>query len=83
MGTRITSLSLAMLFVGLSSIHNSSKFFSLTVTDKRPPKDWPSQGELVFDDVSLLYAADATPVLKNLCFKINPKDKVGRRQSEE
>ncbi|CAG0884515.1 unnamed protein product [Darwinula stevensoni] len=45
--------------------------------EKRPPKDWPSKGEVVFDNVSLLYDADATPVLKNLSFKINPKDKVG------
>src|SRR5699024_3553948 len=33
--------------------------------DQRPPKDWPSKGTIVFNDVSLAYVEGATPVLKN------------------
>jgi ABC-type multidrug transport system fused ATPase/permease subunit len=45
--------------------------------DKKPPKDWPNKGVIHFDDVTLQYNRDDPPVLKNLCFTINGKEKVG------
>nr|XP_027201120.1 multidrug resistance-associated protein 4-like [Dermatophagoides pteronyssinus] len=45
--------------------------------EKSPPEDWPSLGKIEFDDVSLSYAPEAPPVLKNLTFTINPGEKIG------
>lgn len=39
-------------------------------------EDWPDRGEITFDRVFLRYSDDAKPVLKNLCFKIEPRMKV-------
>ncbi|XP_016967737.1 probable multidrug resistance-associated protein lethal(2)03659 [Drosophila biarmipes] len=46
---------------------------------KRPPKSWPEQGKIVFDNLSLRYTPDprAEKVLKCLSFVINPREKVG------
>ncbi|XP_016989332.1 probable multidrug resistance-associated protein lethal(2)03659 [Drosophila rhopaloa] len=45
----------------------------------KPPKSWPEQGKIVFDELSLRYTPDpkAENVLKSLSFVIKPKEKVG------
>ena len=48
-----------------------------TSDNKRPPKDWPQNGAIIFEDVSMQYHKDDPPVLKNLNFKVKPKEKVG------
>ncbi|KAG9509318.1 Multidrug resistance-associated protein 4, partial [Fragariocoptes setiger] len=45
--------------------------------DKKPPKEWPQQGRVVFDDVTLRYFENEEPVLKNLSFEIKPREKIG------
>ncbi|EDW47093.1 GM21118 [Drosophila sechellia] len=47
--------------------------------DKKPPKTWPEQGEIVFEELSLRYTPDAKAenVLKSLSFVIQPREKVG------
>nr|XP_016930743.1 probable multidrug resistance-associated protein lethal(2)03659 isoform X1 [Drosophila suzukii] len=47
--------------------------------DKKPPKSWPEQGKIVFDDLSLRYTPDprAEKVLTSLSFVIKPREKVG------
>ncbi len=45
--------------------------------DKKPPKDWPNKGVIHFENVTLQYHRNDPPVLKNLCFTINGKEKVG------
>ncbi|KAH8365091.1 hypothetical protein KR084_001279, partial [Drosophila pseudotakahashii] len=47
--------------------------------DKKPPKSWPEQGEIVFSKLSLRYTPDpkAENVLKSLSFVIRPSEKVG------
>ncbi|XP_055676629.1 probable multidrug resistance-associated protein lethal(2)03659 [Lutzomyia longipalpis] len=40
-------------------------------------KFWPVYGEIVFEGVTFKYHKDAEPVLKNISFKIAPKEKVG------
>ncbi|XP_063224300.1 probable multidrug resistance-associated protein lethal(2)03659 isoform X2 [Bacillus rossius redtenbacheri] len=45
--------------------------------DRRPPKEWPSKGEIIFRNVSLSYAPDEPPVLRNLNFTISSSEKVG------
>ncbi|XP_049854061.1 ATP-binding cassette subfamily C member 4-like [Schistocerca gregaria] len=39
--------------------------------------NWPSEGKIEFKDVSLSYDKMNPPVLKNLCFTVQPKEKVG------
>ncbi|KAH8352145.1 hypothetical protein KR084_002249, partial [Drosophila pseudotakahashii] len=47
--------------------------------DKKPPKSWPEQGKIVFDELSLRYTPDpkSENVLKSLSFVIKPREKVG------
>lgn len=45
--------------------------------NRSPPKEWPSQGAISLDDVSLAYVQGETPVLKNLTFDIKPCEKIG------
>lgn len=47
----------------------------LCVPDKKPPSDWPKNGEILFKDVHLAYSG--TPVLRNLNFTIGAKAKIG------
>ena len=44
--------------------------------DKKPDPSWPSKGAVRFDNMSLRYAEDQPPVLKNLDFSIQPTHKV-------
>jgi ATP-binding cassette subfamily C (CFTR/MRP) protein 4 len=43
--------------------------------DKTPPEDWPSQGAVRFQKVSLAY--DDKDVLKDLTFNIKSEEKIG------
>ncbi|KAF6803445.1 ATP-dependent bile acid permease [Colletotrichum musicola] len=47
------------------------------VEKNRPPENWPSQGSVEFINYSTRYRKELDPVLRNLSFKINPKEKVG------
>jgi ABC-type multidrug transport system fused ATPase/permease subunit len=46
------------------------------ITDKRPPKDWPTKGSIVFDRVFLSYSKSQPPVLRNVTFSIKTAEKV-------
>ncbi|XP_071820673.1 ATP-binding cassette sub-family C member 4-like isoform X2 [Apostichopus japonicus] len=46
-------------------------------TTKPPPKGWPYKGSLSMRDVSLTYTPSSPPVLKNISFKIEPREKIG------
>ena len=43
----------------------------------KPPKEWPTKGEIIFDNVSFSYDENLPDVLKELSFKINPGEKIG------
>ncbi|XP_020292124.1 probable multidrug resistance-associated protein lethal(2)03659 isoform X2 [Pseudomyrmex gracilis] len=43
----------------------------------KPLSDWPSKGEIRFDQVSLRYSNSEPPVLKSLSFVIEPGMKIG------
>ncbi|XP_053965144.1 probable multidrug resistance-associated protein lethal(2)03659 [Anastrepha ludens] len=47
--------------------------------DKKPPKTWPEEGKIIFDELSLRYFPDpkSDRVLKSLSFEIQPTEKVG------
>lgn len=43
----------------------------------KPPQDWPQEGGLRFEDLSLVYYEGGPQVLKNISLNINPREKVG------
>ena len=45
--------------------------------DQKPPEDWPSRGELKFEDVAFRYSPELPLVLKNLSFSVRASEKVG------
>ncbi|XP_071837972.1 ATP-binding cassette sub-family C member 4-like [Apostichopus japonicus] len=46
-------------------------------SEKKPDPDWPKEGAVEFDDVSLKYAENAPIVLKGITMKILPREKIG------
>ncbi|PIK47382.1 putative multidrug resistance-associated protein 4 isoform X3 [Apostichopus japonicus] len=44
-------------------------------SEKKPDPDWPKEGAVEFDDVSLKYAENAPIVLKGITMKILPREK--------
>uniref|UniRef100_A0A0F7ZCE2 ATP-binding cassette, sub-family C (CFTR/MRP), member 3 n=1 Tax=Crotalus adamanteus TaxID=8729 RepID=A0A0F7ZCE2_CROAD len=47
------------------------------IEDKRPPEDWPTQGEVVFTSYSVRYRKGLDLVLKNLSLSVKGGEKVG------
>ena len=45
--------------------------------NEKPPSSWPDQGKIVFDDMAFQYSSKLPLVLKDLCFTIQPAEKVG------
>ncbi|KAF2880617.1 hypothetical protein ILUMI_25557 [Ignelater luminosus] len=45
--------------------------------DDKPPPDWPQEGEIEFRNAVMRYSTTEPPVLKNLTFVIQPKEKIG------
>ncbi|XP_013148667.1 PREDICTED: probable multidrug resistance-associated protein lethal(2)03659 [Papilio polytes] len=45
--------------------------------EKAPPADWPPEGALTFDDLSLKYTPDGNYVLHKLQFNVKPQEKIG------
>ena len=43
---------------------------------KKPPPEWPQQGEIVMNKVSFRYSEDTPVVLKSLSCSIKPAEKV-------
>ncbi|KAI0376643.1 P-loop containing nucleoside triphosphate hydrolase protein [Hypomontagnella monticulosa] len=43
----------------------------------RPPQNWPAHGSVEFIGYSTRYRKELDPVLKNVTFKIQPREKVG------
>lgn len=39
--------------------------------------DWPEKGSIIFDQITLSYNHNSNQVLKNISFKINPRDRIG------
>lgn len=44
--------------------------------DKKPPKEWPSKGKIIFKEFFLRYDLDTQFVLNNLSVIIEPMEKV-------
>lgn len=46
------------------------------VLDKKPPKEWPDKGTIMFENFYLRYSLDEGHVLKNLNIQIQAMEKV-------
>lgn len=46
------------------------------LVDKKPSPDWPSEGSVKFEEMSLRYSETDPPVLKCITCQIKPKEKV-------
>lgn len=47
------------------------------IEKNRPPLNWPSLGSIEFINYTTSYRKELDPVLRNLSFKISPREKVG------
>ncbi|RKO88298.1 hypothetical protein BDK51DRAFT_48494 [Blyttiomyces helicus] len=47
------------------------------IEETRPPADWPTRGAIDVKILTVRYAADDEPILKNLTFSINAQEKIG------
>ena len=43
----------------------------------KPPPDWPDKGKITMEDVAFQYSSELPLVLKDLCFSIEPSEKIG------
>ncbi|RXM29291.1 Multidrug resistance-associated protein 5 [Acipenser ruthenus] len=50
---------------------------SYAVQNKAPPKGWPHEGEIVFDNTEMRYRENLPLVLKKVSFTIRAKEKIG------
>ncbi|KAI7895791.1 P-loop containing nucleoside triphosphate hydrolase protein [Mucor mucedo] len=48
-----------------------------SITDVRPPSEWPSKGSIQVNNLHVKYADDLETVLKGLTFTVRPKEKIG------
>ncbi|XP_077967877.1 ATP-binding cassette sub-family C member 5-like isoform X2 [Styela clava] len=47
------------------------------IKKSRPPQEWPSRGEIVFDNSTMRYRPELPLVLRGLRFTVKPNEKVG------
>lgn len=48
-----------------------------SVADKKPPKEWPQNGAIRFDELTMRYTETSTCVLRGLSFDIQSREKIG------
>ena len=46
------------------------------IEGRRPPPEWPFQGEIKVNDLTMKYAPENPPVLKDLSFHIKSTEKI-------
>lgn len=42
-----------------------------------PPTNWPTEGRVIVDDLTVSYAPDLPPVLKGISFLVKPRERIG------
>ncbi|XP_044141081.1 multidrug resistance-associated protein 5-like isoform X1 [Bufo gargarizans] len=47
------------------------------IPEKSPPKEWPQNGGITFENVEMRYRDSLPLVLKNISFSIDPREKIG------
>ncbi|KAL3283209.1 hypothetical protein HHI36_006358 [Cryptolaemus montrouzieri] len=66
----------------MTSVERIMEYTRIDVEPKRPicdktPTNWPEHGRIEFKNLFLRYCTQDPPVLKNLCFIIEPLQKIG------
>ncbi|XP_060080913.1 ATP-binding cassette sub-family C member 5-like [Ylistrum balloti] len=66
-------------FTSIERIHEYESKLDTEVdtTSVVPDESWPREGRIIFSDVLMRYRKDMDPVLRNIHFNIQPKQKVG------
>lgn len=73
----------AILEMNMNSVERIQEYMEVEkeapaiIPDSRPPIDWPSQGVIEVDNLSLRYAPELPRVIKNVNFKVDSFNKVG------
>ncbi|CAN6663394.1 ATP-dependent bile acid permease [Trichomonascus vanleenenianus] len=73
----------AELEMNMNSVERVQEYLDLdseapaVIEDSRPPANWPSKGEIVFENLSLRYAPELPLVIKNANFTVPSFNKVG------
>lgn len=73
----------AMFETRFNSVERLTNYWNLAqekpaeIEDKKPDEDWPSHGEIEYEDVWMRYRPELDPVLKGISFVVHAGDKVG------
>ncbi|KAJ1947623.1 hypothetical protein GGF37_000206, partial [Kickxella alabastrina] len=49
----------------------------VTIPDRVPPVEWPSNGRISVENLELKYAENQPPVIRGISFEVQPREKVG------
>ncbi|KAI9596585.1 P-loop containing nucleoside triphosphate hydrolase protein [Syncephalis fuscata] len=47
------------------------------IEHNRPPSNWPEHGRIDVQNISIRYAIDQSPVIRDLSFSVNPGERIG------
>lgn len=63
----------------MTSVERINEYATVETEDEKgeSPKNWPSEGKIVYESVELTYARSKEPVLRDISFKVEPKEKIG------
>ncbi|CAH1982549.1 unnamed protein product [Acanthoscelides obtectus] len=63
----------------MTSVERALEYTDITQEDKsgREPKNWPTDGAVTYNNVSLHYENTKAPVIRNVTFQVKPKEKIG------
>lgn len=73
----------AVLEMNMNSVERLLEYADLEkesdeiIPDSRPPKNWPSRGEIEVNDLSLRYAPELPLVIRNVSFNVPAFSKIG------
>ncbi|BES91436.1 Multidrug resistance-associated protein [Nesidiocoris tenuis] len=67
----MTSVERILVYLGLKPEETEEE------SKRKPPKGWPSKGDIEFEGLSLRFAENAPPVLKNVSVQIHAGEKIG------
>ncbi|KAJ6446709.1 Canalicular multispecific organic anion transporter 2 [Purpureocillium lavendulum] len=68
--------------MALGAINRIRSFVKTVEDENKPsetgdvPDEWPQQGAIVFSNVSASYETSSEPVLKDICFSVQPGEKI-------
>ncbi|KAI9593640.1 P-loop containing nucleoside triphosphate hydrolase protein, partial [Syncephalis fuscata] len=69
--------------VAMNSIERINEYLTLEqeppaiIEHNRPPSNWPEHGKVEVQDLSIRYATDQSPVIRDLSFSVRPGERIG------